>query len=272
MKIDILSDLHLDFHILRTRTNAKKVKALFEPIITDNGTKTVGDILIVAGDLGHDNLQNIEVLKILQKEYYKHIVCVLGNHDYYLIDNPAEEKYKMHSHNRAKEMMELINNEENLYCLDGDIIDIDGIKFGGAMGWYDGTYMAPMGYNYVDPVRIWNATMSDSKYIIGYEDFYDVLLQEKEKVERIFDADIVITHVCPLSNSIAFKEEDRYEQYNMFYAFDGEDYLMQTRAKYWIYGHSHGQHSFETHNTKCLVNTLGYPKDISKYMSIEITN
>jgi len=51
-----------------------------------------------------------------------------------LIDNTAEEKYQMHSHNRTKEMMELINNEENLYCLDGDIIDIDGIKFGGAMG------------------------------------------------------------------------------------------------------------------------------------------
>jgi len=81
----------------------------------------------------------------------------------------------------------------------------------GPWGWYDGTYMAPMGNNYVDPVRIWSATMSDSRYIKGYEDFYDVLIQGREKVERILDADVVITHVCPLSNSIAFKEKVYYD-------------------------------------------------------------
>ena len=39
------------------------------------------DILAVSID---DNEQNIKMLKIL-KEYYKHIICVLGNHDYYLM-------------------------------------------------------------------------------------------------------------------------------------------------------------------------------------------
>lgn len=270
MKIDILSDFHLDFHLLQARLSKQKVKSLFETVITDNGTKQIGDILVVAGDIGHNNKQNIHVLKILKEEYYKHIICVLGNHDYYLLEKKDEINYDMSSLKRANEMKELINAEDNMYCLDGDTIEIDGIKFGGAMSWYDGMYMAPVGYDYKDPVRIWKRTMNDSKYIKGYDDFYDLLIQEKPKVEKILDVDVVITHVCPITEDFAFQKEGRHEQSNMFYAFSGEKYLESTRAKFWIFGHSHGQHSFEIHNTKCIVNTLGYKQDDAKYMSIEI--
>ena len=30
---------------------------------------------------------------------------------------------------------------ENIFCLDGDIIEIEGIKFGGCNSWYDDSYV-----------------------------------------------------------------------------------------------------------------------------------
>jgi len=53
--------------------------------------------------------------------------------------------------------------------------------------------------------------------------------------------------------------------------FAGDAYLEKTKAKYWIYGHAHGEHSFERYNTKCLMNTLGYPGEIKpQKITIEV--
>ena len=156
-------------------------------------------------------------------------------------------------------MKERCAKSELVTLLDGDIVEVEGVKIGGAMAWYDGTYNAPQAYGYTDPVAIWKRTMNDANWIRGYKDFYDLLIQERPKVEAILDADIILTHVCPLAHRIAFQEEYQYEQSSMFYAFNGEDYLMQTKAKYWIYGHSHGEHEFEIYGTECKMNALGYP-------------
>tara|TARA_B100001063_G_C16244804_1_gene302464 strand:- start:21 stop:227 length:207 start_codon:yes stop_codon:yes gene_type:complete len=66
--------------------------------------------LIIAGDLGHDNEQNIKMLKIL-KEYYNHIICVLGNHDYYLMGKTNKKLFK-NSFERVENMRELINSKD----------------------------------------------------------------------------------------------------------------------------------------------------------------
>ena len=58
MTIDILSDLHLDFYFKRHLTTGENVISLFRPILTDNGKREFGNILIIAGDIGHYNEQN----------------------------------------------------------------------------------------------------------------------------------------------------------------------------------------------------------------------
>jgi len=96
MIVDVLSDLHLDFYFkpqLTTNANANIV-SFFRPILTDNDTREIGDVLIIAGDIGHYNEQNIEVLKTIQKEFYKHVICVLGNHDYYLVNSEAKYTFE----------------------------------------------------------------------------------------------------------------------------------------------------------------------------------
>ena len=64
MKIDILSDLHLDFYFKPHLTTGENVASFFKLIFTDNETRKTGDILIIAGDIGYYNEQNIEVLKM----------------------------------------------------------------------------------------------------------------------------------------------------------------------------------------------------------------
>ena len=109
MKIDILSDLHFDNYFYNKYSKDDVIK--FYSQIID--FKNCGDVLVIAGDLGHNNHQNIKILKIL-KEFYKNIVCVLGNHDYYLNGKENKSLFKG-SFERVSNMRELINKEDNIY-------------------------------------------------------------------------------------------------------------------------------------------------------------
>lgn len=115
MIVDILSDLHLDFYFKPHLTTLENVSSFFEPIFTNNTARTIGDVLIIARDIGHYNAQNIEVLKILQKKFYKHIICVLGNHDYYLVNGEARYSFENNSFKRIENLRKLINKEKNIY-------------------------------------------------------------------------------------------------------------------------------------------------------------
>ena len=110
LSIDILSDLHIDFYLnpIVKIVEEDILKSMFDPIFLPNGKKEVSDVLVIAGDIGHYNFQNIQMLKIFKKLYYKYIVCVLGNHDYYLLDKEDRIMYDKDSFNRANEMKELI--------------------------------------------------------------------------------------------------------------------------------------------------------------------
>ena len=89
MKIDILSDVHFDNYFYGKYTNDDVIK-FYSQIIDFNNC---GDVLVIAGDIGHNNSQNIKILKLL-KQYYKNIICVLGNHDFYLLGKENKSLFK----------------------------------------------------------------------------------------------------------------------------------------------------------------------------------
>jgi DNA repair exonuclease SbcCD nuclease subunit len=212
MTIDILSDLHLDFYFKPHLTTSENVASFFRPILTNNDTREIGDILIIAGDIGHYNEQNIEVLKIFQKEFYKHIICVLGNHDYYLVDSEAKYTFENDSFKRVEEMRKLINQEKSMYCLDGEVIEIEGIRFGGADSWYDDSYMqkyfTQYDKNYTN--MLWKQYINDSRLIYGIKNFDDITKIETAKLQKIYqNCDVMITHVNP-----SFSEEHINKKYH----------------------------------------------------------
>jgi DNA repair exonuclease SbcCD nuclease subunit len=120
MEIDILSDIHIDYYFNKQEElTDEAIKEVYEPIIFINGK--VAEVLIISGDIGHYNNQNIRVLKYLKEHYYKYILCVLGNHDYFLVGKDMKFQFE-NSYERVKNMRDLINREDGLYCLNGEII------------------------------------------------------------------------------------------------------------------------------------------------------
>jgi len=289
MTIDILSDLHLDFYFRGEKNHADAVQKLYTPIFIQQEQRSVGNVLIVAGDLGHDNLQNIDILKHIKDIFaYKHIICLLGNHDYYLIDSRQRAKYDSNSFLRTAEMRELINNQKDMYCLDGNVIELEGVRFGGCDSWYDGTYTLThfshtedsqkqyhktIDDNYIH--RLWNQTMNDAHYIYGM-DWKAFSASENEKIETIYkNVDVMITHINP---SIRKEHTDtlyQEEPSTGFFTFDGLNYLKNGSMKYWIFGHTHTPIEFNLEGVHCICNPMGYPGEsdrgrLTKVKSIEI--
>ena len=64
---DILSDLHLDFYFPNTEISDQQFNQWFD-FISPHSHKH-GEILFISGDIGHNNEQNVNVLKKLRKKY-----------------------------------------------------------------------------------------------------------------------------------------------------------------------------------------------------------
>lgn len=269
MTISILSDLHLDFHFKSFKQSKEEVQKYFDPIFTPivEGVKVEpSDVLVIAGDLGHYNTESAKIIGFLRELYFKHIVCVLGNHDYYLINRIAMDDYDMNSYKRAEEMREMLNAINGVHCLNGTVVEIEGVRFGGCDSWYDGQYLLhnlnPHFVTTLDDVRaIWKYTINDASYMPNLRLFDEMWEIEKPKIEATFqECDVMITHVSPSIKpehipEIHFRKDDG----TAFFAFHGEKYVEKTTAKVWIYGHTHTANSYDWHGVQMICNPLGYP-------------
>ena len=265
MTIDILSDLHFDYFFKRFNNSKKDIQKIFDEYFlkSDGG---VGDVLVVAGDIGHYNNQNIIILKMIKKIYgYRHIICVLGNHDYFLQGKQEQANYGKNSFIRAQEMRELINTEEGMHCLNGTVVEIDGVKFGGADSSYSSAYLKhyhPLSDAFKANNAMWKQTMPDANMIFGIKNYDDLYSIELPKIEAVYrECDVMITHVNP-----SYLHEHLsplfYNQHgNMFFSFDGHKYLKEGTMKYWIFGHTHEKTEYEFEGVQCICNPLGSPNE-----------
>ncbi len=258
MKIDILSDVHFDYYFHHQKWKKDEVIEFYKKIID---LENIGDVLVIAGDVGHYNDQNIRILKIL-KQFYKNIICVLGNHDYYLVGKENKSLFK-DSFERVENMRELINAQDGMYCLNGDIIEIDGIKFGGCDGWYNDGYFGRQypteSFSRKSTNVMWRNIMNDAEFIYGVENFDDIFQIERPKIEKVFkECDVMITHINPSAKNEHININYQNNPSNVFFCFEGEKYLKNGNMKYWIFGHTHEELEYIEHNVHCICNPLGY--------------
>lgn len=269
LSVSILSDLHFDSHFPSSGVTEAMVRKLFDPIFTPNGIEPA-DVLIIAGDLGHDNDQNITIIKLLRKLYFKHIICVLGNHDYYLINSKVAAHYDNDSFKRVQEMRDMLNTIGGVHCLDGNVIEIQDIRFGGCDSWYDGQYVLyhlNPHYEYgLDHVQsLWKHTMNDAHYMLNIKRFDELWEIEKPKIETIYQqCDVMITHVMPSINPEHVDKMYRSDKATGYFTFDGQKYLKETTAHTWIYGHSHSNQDVQINGVRMIANQLGYRNEAIK--------
>lgn len=273
MKLDICSDTHWDFYSdANSATNFRKIEIVLE--------KTMGepncDTLVIAGDTGHYPSQDALFLTVL-KERYKNIFIVLGNHNLYCVSKTQRSKYKtwQSKFDDCKKIYEGCD----CIVLDGDTVELEGKKIGGAMGWYDGAFFYKNGFftPYSESLEAkWRRVMNDSRLISSLDSFYEIFTIEIEKIRNAYkeSPDLMVTHFIPSIENIAFSDIYANDPNNAFYSFDFLNSVSENVSKpmTWVYGHTHTPHEFYVQGVSCICNPIGYPRENphSKLITIEI--
>jgi len=254
------SDIHLDFWVNPKENDAKQHK-LLRRFIDDVLNPPDADVLVIAGDIGHYNRQNLLLIEKL-REHYKYIVLTWGNHDLYLVSKRQEKEYGT-SQQRLKAFKQACGEMEGVFFLDGDDVEIEGVRFWGSGLWY-----------FVEDVAHWRASMSDAMRIItphtmhididGYGkrvryrfDPQVLYTQETQKLQTAPSVDVVVTHVAPTLPFDIEKPTDAY------YRFDGKEHISRINPKLWIFGHDHRSCDFTVGTTRLASFPLGYPDEKS---------
>lgn len=278
-----MSDLHVDHFIFDTANKDKMDKQIDEYFKITRIDKIPADeryMFIIPGDLSNSNTV-AKVFLLRLKELFKYVILVPGNHDLYLTSKTQSSKYKFNSFNRIKEIKEFCI-ENNIHYLDGDVIEIEGKKFGGLGMFWDKSY-----YNYLEKreasdnevLNFYDNYMNDSKCIMeGFEsykipttyggsyfkssfnaiEFFEKEYQKLQNFNDFDNIDVMITHYSP---TIPYGIRTKYalERGTTFYMFDGEKDIERISPKIWLFGHIHDKFDFIHKDVRFLCNPNGYP-------------
>ena len=263
MKIAITSDLHLDFYT-SNYTNERKTEMLLDTHILKGEEP---DVLIIAGDMSHYNIQTFYLCKVLNSRDIK-VLLVSGNHEFYNVSKKQQHRY-INLYDKVNELKDILLPLDNIHFLDGSTIDIDGIKFGGAMGWYDASYYYKLSQGMYSETMLshWCNYSNDSKLIPSLNDPMSLFNIEIEKIKKVLNEhpDVMISHMCPVSEGITFTGKHKTDRGSGYYCFDGIHLIDPMHnpkpPKIWVHGHIHDSKEFKIHNTLHVRNPLGYPKD-----------
>ena len=218
MKTQIVSDMHIDIN------SWSKSNLLI---------KGSAELLIIAGDIAHNNYYAyMEYLTLLKKNYNK-IIVVPGNHEYYGDD---------------------LNNSLSFLKEENDIVIGNNVK-----------------YIYNNQIfflsTLWSAMEITKKHLItnGLNDFHSIKncsfesYSEKYKTSLTFlntinEDCVVITHHAPHNKLISpmFK----HSQLNS--CFCSNTNIHNPKIKYWIHGHTHCFMEKKIKDTIYLRNPYGY--------------
>ncbi len=268
MTIDHFTDPHIDFY---ARYNTQKINALVKRLLNTKTTPDF-DVLVIAGDIGHYNDDNVYFLSILAK-HYKKVFVTWGNHDLYLLGN-YKELYNYNSFNRLKELKEKLKSIPNLTFLDGELVEYQGITFWGSGLWYE-----------VASLSHWADYMNDARYIFDRKEKYTFTLpydwypteyrfdpyrlyeREFEKIEKLDYADVIISHIPPINFKVSGDMGDNY-----YFVPYGEMIIERVKPKLWIFGHTHIKRDLKFGKTRLICNPLGYPDENREFRieSVEV--
>ena len=270
INFDVISDTHIDFYLKN-----KKPKILskeLEDFLVIFKEDKLSDNLLIAGDIGHVDETTEMVLKAL-KGLYNTVTITWGNHDRYLISNSIKKNSKYDSDLKIDKLRDIcIKNDINF--LDGNIIDVEGVKIAGSGFWYflnksDESQKIFERSN--DSKLIFKGFFKNPPSIYGYQSSIktkwdikksnELYFKELKKFEEFIgkDIDILMSHVGlfkpTLSEGVQLRKWDTDE---MYYA-NKKRLLLDINPSFYIYGHTHAYCEYKIQNTNVLCNPLGYP-------------
>ncbi|MGG0667897.1 metallophosphoesterase [Lederbergia citrisecunda] len=246
MKVSYISDLHLDFHAPFHKNQIKWQRRTRNFILNLIETDIDREVIVIAGDISHFNMQSIWALEVFS-DYYEQVFLTDGNHDNYLISKSQSNKYNNNHHNRVFELIDLTSKMKNVKFL-GSFIEYEfkGKTFAGSNFWY------PL--ENTNQQMFFHNISNDSKLISGadHESIHEQHLFEMERYECLGWVDVIVTHVPPISINSHYK-------YNSTVCYLAP--VKELKANRYIFGHCHEQSVYEKAGSKFYINAVGYPDE-----------
>lgn len=258
MKINVISDLHLEFADL---------------------TLPGGDVLVLSGDICEaknlkTNMYNPDMV-LLENERndrrpdrfnrffeeecskYREVIMVMGNHEHYGF------RYQK-TYSRIAE-----NLPDNIVLLENQTHQIDDVVFVGATLWTD--------MNKGDPLTLWHVgqSMNDFKQITMFNEVkntYHRLQPERvmadfhksknfiqETIKDKFDQKfVVVTHHAP-SRASTHPHYAGAHLMNGAYSSELSEFILENpQIKLWTHGHTHDHFDYMIGSTRIVCNPRGY--------------
>jgi len=276
MKIQIISDLHLEFQDPPLLKNAGADVLILggdiflaeyfyrNPRFITKPDGTVVDATTMQNNGGYVN----EVRK--WREFLQHIndnwattIYLMGNH----------EHYKGRWDRNETVLREELENYPNIHLLEKGRLEIDGVQFLGGSLWTD--------MNNRDPITMMSARdmMNDYRSIAdftqgAYSKLHVVTTVEcHEQTRDYFKAmlsehkmkTVICTHHAPSRESIHPRYANQIQMNGCFVSGLENIMLDNEHLVLWIHGHVHDPHDYTVNNCRIVCNPHGYPGEQLNY-------
>lgn len=251
MKIQLLSDIHLEFDLNNF------------PELTEDL-----DLLILAGDIGLPYLDRYKAFLQICSDHTKDVILITGNHEYYYskgykkIDPMIKDYLKT-------------NGLNNIHFLQREWVDIpienSYVRVLGCTLWthipdkYARKVKEYMSDYYKIKTKIekngsWKKTTINHQQVNLWHQYSKEWLQEE--VAKSPYPMIIVSHHTPL---LHIKDEEDFLSYG--YHSNQKEILQNPRVKLWCHGHSHRSHLTKVESCWVWANTVGYPKEYTGYQA-----
>jgi predicted phosphodiesterase len=226
MRIQLLSDVHVEFHADR---GVDFVRSL-EPSDVD--------VLVLAGDIAV-GAGIVPALNLFCERYRDAtVVYVHGNHEFYGTDRESVLAL-------TREAAAL---NRNLFWLDSEVVEIRGQRFLGGPLWFERRPEAAR----------FKRAMADFETIAGFESWvYDENRRMQDLLAKeLRETDVVVTHHLPTLASVAPRFSS--SPLNAFFVCDVEELIQDRQPRLWMHGHTHVSVDKRIGGTRVLCNPFGY--------------
>ena len=256
MKVQILSDLHIEFEAITPMSIEQQTRWI-------RMCETLADVVIAAGDT-HTKGRGPAVLA--DRFEGKQVICVAGNHEFY------GEVYPHH----LKKIQRNAEPFKNVHFLENQSVEIGDVVFLGCSLWTDLKLWetGPHAGLYSRIETVWNVEnyMNDYsriKYFDGRRhrklvpnDLVKVHLDSVRWLKEQFEIHrgrkiVVVTHQAPSFESVP--ESYRQDVLSAAYASHLDNLVEQSEAVLWVHGHTHQGTVYMIGKTRVVCNPHGYP-------------
>jgi Icc-related predicted phosphoesterase len=233
MKIQLWSDLHLEFH----KDFGGRFLDTHHP---------AAETLVLAGDItSARDRRFLDLVFASTSMRWKNVIFTPGNHEF----------YRTSLRGGWSNIRDAARDHANVHVLDNSGVTIDGVRFFGGTGWFPEISQHPLAPYEADHDEL-RGSISDFRLIREFEPA--VYMSRKELVDALYSdtefPDVVVTHHLPDERCVSRRFAGH--ALNCFFVSDLE--VVTVGAKLWLHGHTHDSVDVNIAGTRVLANPHGY--------------